>query len=280
MALVIRFLALAGCLIVLAQGSPCWRKTPCSGIHDTAFPGIWESNIFAPDSRNVTPRSILSVETGKPISPYPGNARLASNGSQVVFDFGREVGGIVTIRYSAAGTGGGSLGLAFTEAKDWIGEWSDSSNGGFTGDQALYSNFSGPGHVVYKMPDERLRGGFRYLTVFLVSPSAAVTIHDVSLEISFQPTWANLRAYQGYFHSSDDLLNKIWYAGAYTLQTNLVAPDTGRDWPVRGSGWLNNGTLGPGDTIIVDGAKRDRTVWPGDMGVAVPATFVSLGDME
>ncbi|KAI4713487.1 hypothetical protein J4E89_000933 [Alternaria sp. Ai002NY15] len=46
------------------------------------------------------------------------------------------------------------------------------------------------------------------------------------------------------------------------------------------NGWANNGTLGPGDTIIVDGAKRDRAVWPGDMGIAVPSTFVSTGDLD
>jgi hypothetical protein len=38
--------------------------------------------------------------------------------------------------------------------------------------------------------------------------------------------------------------------------------------------------MGPGDTIIVDGAKRDRAVWPGDMGIAVPSAFVSLGDLD
>lgn len=37
--------------------------------------------------------------------------------------------------------------------------------------------------------------------------------------------------------------------------------------------------LGNGSTILVDGAKRDRAVWPGDMGVAVPSNFVSIGDM-
>lgn len=92
-------------------------------------------------------------------------------------------------------------------------------------------------------------------------------------------TIANLRAYQGYFYSSDETLNKIWYSGAYTLQTNNVPPNTGRQIPALTSGWANNGTLGPGDTIIVDGAKRDRAVWPGDMGVAVPSTFVSVGDL-
>ncbi|KAK3333368.1 Six-hairpin glycosidase-like protein [Cercophora scortea] len=260
----------------------CWRNTTCSAITEAAFPGVWESNIYAPSSRTVSPTSVLSLATGKLVSKYDGTIALAKNGSAVVFDFGLEVGGIVTIKYTASGKGAGALGLAFTEAKKWIGEWSDSSNGGFRGaDGALYSNFSSPGAVVYTMPDAKLRGGFRYLTVFLVAQSASVQISDVSLEIGFQPTWSNLRAYQGYFHSNDEVLNAVWYSGAYTLQTNAVPPNTGRKaGPMAASGWSNNGYLGPGDTIIVDGAKRDRAVWPGDMGVAVPSTFVSVGDLE
>ncbi|KAI0849830.1 glycoside hydrolase family 78 protein [Daldinia vernicosa] len=130
------------------------------------------------------------------------------------------------------------------------------------------------------MPTEQLRGGFRYMTLFLTGTTSFVTITGVTLEISFQPTWSNLRAYQGYFHSSDDLLNKIWYSGAYTLQTNALHPLTGRAWPAPESQWLNNGKIGVGDTINTDGAKRDRTVWPGDMGIAVPASFYSTGDIE
>lgn len=263
-------------------GQTCWRDTACSNITKSAFPGPWEANIYAPESRTVNPRTILSVETGDVISQYTAQSHLAHNGSALVFDFGIEVGGIVTIKYTATGQGSGAVGLAFTEAKDWIGEWSDSSNGAFKGpDGALYSNFSGPGQVVYTMPDGKLRGGFRYLTLFLVAEKASVTITEVSLEIGFQPTWSNLRAYQGYFHSSDDMLNKIWYSGAYTLQTNAVPPNTGRKAsPMATIGWSNDGFLGPGDTIIVDGAKRDRAVWPGDMGVAVPSSFVSVGDLD
>ena len=29
--------------------------------------------------------------------------------------------------------------------------------------------------------------------------------------------------------------------------------------------------------MLVDGAKRDRTVWPGDLGIAVPTAYVSIG---
>jgi hypothetical protein len=205
---------------------------------------------------------------------------LIGNGSNLVFDFGIEVGGIVSVSYSSSSSG--SLGLAFTEASTWIGEWSDASNGKFAGrDGALYANISGSVNGTYTMPDKSMRGGFRYLTAFLITnASTTVEITDVQLELSFQPTWANLRAYQGYFHCDDELLNRIWYAGAYTLQTNAVPVDTGRWVPMLANGWANNGTLGPGDTIIVDGAKRDRAVWPGDMGIAVPSSFVSIGDLD
>ncbi|RAL09929.1 Six-hairpin glycosidase [Aspergillus homomorphus CBS 101889] len=266
-------------LLPLSGASTCWRNTTCSGPTTAAFPGSWEKNIFAPSSRTVNPEKLFLItktDVTHDYAPY----KLQGNGSLVVYDFGREVGGIVTVKYTS--TGSGALGLAFTEAKDYIGEWSDSSNGGFKGpDGALYGNFTEAGEHSYTMPDKYLRGGFRYLTLFLITDnSTAVHIKDVSLEIGFQPTWPNLRAYQGYFDSNDDLLNAIWYSGAYTLQTNEVPVNTGRQIPTVPRGWANNATLGPGDTIIVDGAKRDRAVWPGDMGIAVPAAFVSIGNLE
>lgn len=263
-----------------SQAQTCWRNTSCSGPTDTAFSGVWDKNIYAPSSRTVRPSSTLSeLKTDAyTSSAHPATATLHGNGSLVVFDFGKEVGGIIRLNYTS--TGSGALGLAFTEGKNWIGEWSDSSNS-LWHDGALYANFSSAGDHSYVMPDQYLRGGFRYLTVFLVTNnSAVVSLKDVSVELDFQPTWSNLRAYQGYFHCSDGLLNRIWYSGAYTLQSNQVPVNTGRITSGLTSGWLNNGTLGPGDTIIVDGAKRDRAVWPGDMGIAVPSTFVSLGDLE
>lgn len=264
--------------LVLAQS--CWKDTICSGPSDTAFPGVWESSIYAPSSRVVSPKSVIPSQNSANSSPFTGTAKLLGNGSQLILDFGIEVGGLVSFNYSA--TGPGSVGLAFSEAKNWIGEWSDSSNGGFKGpDGAIYANFSVPGEGSYIMPSKSLRGGFRYLTLFLISnDTATVELSNINLEIGFQPTWSNLRAYQGYFHSNDELLNRIWYGGAYTLQTNLVPVDTGRQVPFVRNGWANNGTLGPGDTIIVDGAKRDRAVWPGDMGIAAGGSFYSIGDLS
>ncbi|KAK0661450.1 hypothetical protein DIS24_g2726 [Lasiodiplodia hormozganensis] len=280
-----RWLTLFSSVLSVVQFFSCWRDTVCDGPTEAAFPGPWDSSIYAPSARTVSPKSILSVANASVISPYPGANTLQGNGSALVFDFGLEVGGIVHLSYSAIGSG--VLGLAFSEAKNWIGLTSDSSNGLFeAGDGAIYDtlfNTAAASNRSYVMPDEKLRGGFRYLTLFLLTNSTAATsidIGDVQLELAFQPTWANLRAYQGYFHSSDELLNRVWYAGAYTLQTNAVPVNTGRAWPAMSAGWANNGSLANGSTVIVDGAKRDRAVWPGDMGVAVPAAYVSTGELE
>ena len=198
----------------------------------------------------------------------------------MTYDFGKEVGGIV--RFSYQNTGNGTLGISFTESRKFVGYVSDSSNGLFNGSD-LYLNVTLTGQPgEYVMPDKVLRGGFRYMTLWLStnSSSTSFTAQNISVELDFQPTWSNLRAYQGYFHCSDELLNRIWYAGAYTLQSNSVPTNTGRQVPMLVYNWANNATLGPGNSIIVDGAKRDRAVWPGDMGIAVPSAFVSTGDLE
>lgn len=266
--------------VALATG--CWRNTACTGPTSAAFPGAWDKYNYSPASRTVSPESILSA-SGEFISDYTGPATLKLNGSQLIFDFGKEVAGIVTVSYGATGTG--NLGLAFTEAKNWTGEWSDSSNGSFQPDGYLLANVTTTSEANYTMPDPRLRGGFRYLTLFSEAATEAfqINIQDITVEIAYQPSWSNLRAYQGYFSCSDDLLNRIWYSGAYTLQTNAIPPATGREFPILGSGWMNDQNLdlgSTGDTIYVDGSKRDRTVWPGDLGIAVPSILVSTGDWE
>jgi len=190
----------------------CWSYTPlvCNGPQEASFPGSWDSNNFAPTNRSVEPKSLLTWPNLAKHS-WPRSHQLKGNGSIITFDFGKEVGGIVSVSYIASGKG--QLGLAFTEAKNFVGEWSDTSNGKFVGrDGAIYGNFT-TGTATYHMPQEKLRGGFRYMTLFLITNSSGATLTptDVFVDLDFQPTWPNLRAYQGYFHSSDALLNRIWY---------------------------------------------------------------------
>jgi hypothetical protein len=43
--------------------------------------------------------------------------------------------------------------------------------------------------------------------------------------------------------------------------------------------WYNNDTIANGISALVDGGKRDRIIWPGDMAIAVPSIFVSTNDL-
>jgi hypothetical protein len=52
------------------------------------------------------------------------------------------------------------------------------------------------------MPEDYLRGGFRYLTIATVDESS-VEISNVSLSIMFDPDAEDLRAYTGYFYAKD-----------------------------------------------------------------------------
>jgi hypothetical protein len=127
--------------------------------------------------------------------------------------------------------------------------------------------------------NSELRGGFRYLTVVNMT-SGALDLDGASVRITFAPEMTDLRAYPNYFYSNDPLLNRIWYAGAYTVQSNIIANDQGRVWGAPSLGWNNSAIIGEaGNTVHVDGAKRDRTVWPGDLGISVPSDFASIGDL-
>lgn len=191
-------------LLRYVSAQSCWQDTPCSDITTAAFPGPWDANNFAPESRTVSPATLLDLTSGEELGHWPITFTLASTQPGVYLDFGKEVGGLVTVDFEVSSVNGnGSLGLAFTEARNWVGRNSDSSNGNFERpDGAIYANFSSTGEYTYTMPKENLRGGFRHMTLFLLGDDTSISITNVSLEISFQPTWSNLRAYQGYFDST------------------------------------------------------------------------------
>ncbi|KAH8891384.1 Six-hairpin glycosidase [Thozetella sp. PMI_491] len=118
---------------------------------------------------------------------------------------------------------------------------------------------------------------------------AYVSLSNVWVNCTAFPSQSNGRAYSGYFYSSSRLLNRIWYAGAWTLQLSTIDPKEGsalidynrfldHNESPTGS-WYNNFTIAEGKAVTTDGAKRDRVVWPGDMYIAVPGIAVSTYDM-
>ncbi|KAH9943643.1 Six-hairpin glycosidase [Amylocystis lapponica] len=252
--------------------------------------GPWDNFNYAPGTRIVRPRAIFQVN-GAVSSPEGllsnSGATFVSDGSWVALDFGLEVGGLISLSFDAVSPSS-AVALSFTESPLFINPVTSddsshpSANMSYDGVLDLLSPIA-VGH--WTQPSARLRGGFRYLTIVSTSDSP-VTISNVTCKLSFMPHVEDLRNYSGYFYASDPefydkaFLTKIWYAGAYTVQASTVAVETGRQVPVvRSPGWDNNATLGVAGPIIVDGAKRDRAVWPGDMGIAVPTQFVSTNDL-
>jgi hypothetical protein len=271
-----------------------WNKSICLGAFTavglsmltasvnadtTSTRGPWDAYNYAPQSRTLTPVAVYTTHgrVENPQNLLAGKpTRLVGNGSYLTLDFGKEVGGIATLHFAASSNPNQTVGLAFTESSLYVGTNSDASNGGPGPDGAIYAPASGSGS--WSMPADKLRGGFRYLTIFLNS-SGWVDLDGVSLYFTASPDMADLRAYPNYFYANDPLLNRIWYAGAYTVEVDTIKPEQGRVWGPPLSGWENNGVVGIGSSVLVDGAKRDRTVWPGDMGIAVPTAFVSTNEL-
>ena len=132
------------------------------------------------------------------------------------------------------------------------------------------------------LEDPELRGGYRYLTLFLDGPGW-VEVDDVAMRFTAAQGQEDLDDYRGHFLSSDHLLNKIWYAGAYTVQINTDRPDTAKQWPYAAGEGDHADDVVPGadpDTdVIFDGGKRDRIVWQGDLAVQDPVAYVSTYDL-
>ncbi|KAL4242799.1 alpha-L-rhamnosidase [Abortiporus biennis] len=253
--------------------------------------GNWDNFNLAPDARVVRPKAIKethgTVKNVDVLTGSKGTASLSGEESFVTLDFGKEVGGLISMNIVTTAPSSG-LALSFTESPMFISPLtsddsaSASPNMSYDGILHLQSPLS---VGLWNQPSPTLRGGFRFLTIVSTS-SSSVSISNISCTISFMPHVENMKDYSGYFFTKDpvfhdsDFLTKIWYSGAYTVQTNTVPVNTGRQVTFfQSPSWRNNATIGVASPIIVDGAKRDRAVWPGDMGVAVPTQFVSTNDL-
>ncbi|GAA2073741.1 hypothetical protein GCM10009780_07120 [Actinomadura alba] len=266
-------------LPVLWNGAPGTVQAASAQAPAARPASPWNAYNLSPASRTVRPVAVFRTQgqVTDPRAVLTGGRTRLSAGSNLTLDFGKDVTGLVTLDF-ADSEGAQRVGLAFSESSEYAGVQTDASTGGpRSRDGAIYAEVDG--RTTYTMPAEYLRGGFRYLTIFMES-AGSVELEGVSAYFTAAPKMRDLRGYANYFYSSDELLNRIWYAGAYTIQLNTIDPRTGRVWEAPSEAWDNSGDVGVGDTILVDGAKRDRTVWPGDLGIEVPAAYAAFNDTE
>lgn len=78
----------------------------------------------------------------------------------------------------------------------------------------------GQGPNTYTVGREYARGGFRYLSL-INNGTGDIELAGLSVYFTAAPT-QDLQAYSGYFHSNDELLNRVWYAGAYTNRESAL----------------------------------------------------------
>ena len=283
------------CALGFFLWSVCTRETAAAA----GVPSVVESYIHSPSSRIVRPVSLYQ-RNGSVSVTADGTYLLRGPNSSITYDFGQETGGYLTIEYGArtsktsttglpSGSCAGScqaLGLGYSESAAFVEYASDDTGILNLADGVVYLPLE---QSDYAVPTKWGRGGFRYLTLSLGSTTDANTVAEIKgATIYFTPEPNvpdnELRNYTGYFHCSDELLNRIWYAGAYTAQMVTISTNSSvNDTYLPGSiGWDQDEHpeyLGANDMFLADGAKRDRAPFSGDLSVSM-RTLIAARDYD
>lgn len=184
----------------------------------------YEEYILAPDSRTLHPASIYQVNgtvngAESLTGDSPGNA-VFDGVSSVATDFGKNIAGLVTLKVGQVDPDQ-YIGIAFSESSLWITTEGSDATADAGLDEVLWFKPTEPGD--YTVSREHERGAFRYLTL-IHNTTGSLELEQVSIYYTPMPHWEDdqLKAYTGYFHCDDELVNRVWYAGAYTNQLCTV----------------------------------------------------------
>lgn len=207
--------------------------------------------VLAPTSRVISPVSIYqtggNIENAAAllttsVSQLQGNqsTSFAGNGSYVTLDFGKNVAGRVAFDVDAVSGSSDSIGFTFSESSMYISaQFCDAvTDGAF--DLPQWFNDTTPGH--YEAGHDFQRGAFRYLTV-VHNSTGTISLSNVTVYWTTSPEMSDPAAYTGYFHSDNEKLNRVWYAGAYTNQICSADPTTGVALGAPVAGWYYNYTI-------------------------------------
>ena len=241
----------------VSEDSPAARR---SASQLQTKPG-WESILIDPSDEYVYPTDITPEGSG--ISATDPDALKAADGrcttltntagqnnARLVVDFGINAGGRIEVGLCDGTTS--IVHLAYSERREWLNNDGDYSgdNIGQDDDELESRAYDIPAgsRGVAKVPS--IQGAQRWISISMPGTGRAaldyIRIKPTHLRVS-SPTEKGY-GYSGRFLSSDSLLNTIWAQSAYTM--SLVAlKDPQRD-----------------RFVYVDGAKRDRMVWLGDVG--------------
>lgn len=235
----------------------------------------WRQQVLRVPGTFVRPTSVTVEGDGGTVTDADGALRedgaaavlttTAPRGVRLVIDLGVLAGGYVELGIRRAS--GAPIRASYAEARQYLGPAGDADpdpDGFFYGGRSLGTDDDPDGRAdVYAPPrgstvlrSPGLRGSQRYVAITLDGPG--------SLALDFvrvrQTTFPG--AYDGHFLSSDPVLNRAWYASAYGLDLSTARgrrTAVGRPW------------------VVMDGPKRDRTVYAGDVQLVALAAYQQGG---
>ena len=231
--------------------SGAWRDYVLDSPSPYAYPVATEVSGTSPGNSIENPGGLAAPDAAA--TTLTANS---SDGAVEIVDLGRLTGGQVQIGVSSGSTG---IRLAYSEARRFLGPGGDIDHGsqGRNDDPSARSDLlpAGPGN--FTLPG--IRGAERYIRIQLAGPGSAQIDYIRVLTTHLRPS---VNDYVGHFLSSDDLLNRIWYAGAYTLNVDSYGD------PARGNKFA-----------VTDGAKHDRLVWLGDIPIEALSGYYTVRQM-
>ncbi|HZM75830.1 MAG TPA: alpha-L-rhamnosidase C-terminal domain-containing protein [Candidatus Limnocylindrales bacterium] len=248
-----------------ATGSGLTLTTPLSNVHDVGAavldltrPGTGITFTPALANAHNTLAAVASPGTGitlsSPVdSAYAPGAAIRGAGSGITFT--PAVAGAFASGETVASAGSG---ISFSPAltNTYAPGTTLTGIGTYVNDNGAQINLTITTPQTYT---GALRGGFRFESIELATPGT-VTLSGAGL--NFKAYRAPADKYEGWFMSSDDQLNRMWYAGAYTAQMDMVPVGVAPCFTVP---------------VFFDGAKRDRAIWSGDLMITDPVAMISIG---
>lgn len=213
-----------------AVGSGTAAASPAaSPAGSPSVTGGWRQYVLGPSQPDVRPVAVVSTSGGvtgaQGLAGGSGAATLAMTPGgpepTIVLDYGKDVSGVPYFNVAAA-SGSPALRASYSEGLQYIGPNGDgaasqSDSGSRTRADTL--QVSGPGTVSTGL----IQGGERYQEIALTTPG---TVQISAAGIRFSAYRATPSDYRGWFRSSSDELNRIWYQGAYTTQLDQLPANT------------------------------------------------------
>jgi hypothetical protein len=257
----------------------------------------WHKYIRAPNSRIILPAKIVqttgNVSNAEALLGQAGDAIVTRPTSSdtvpsITLDFGINTVGFLQIAFAGASSNSPGIRLAFSESTQYLTNVSDftrSDNGDSITpgtDQiavpAIPTNWTDT-HGCSNGSQVCADGlhGFRYLKIELDAldtdapfTSSNGTIHISTVSLNYSAFLGTPDTFTGWFECSDETLNQYWYDAAYT---NEMITDTFRSTDVDPRTAASPSL--EGKLVLMDGAKRDRDPYVGDIAVSGRSAYLT-----